>query len=167
MKRIVLMSIVVSLLTAGSVVAHHGYGEYDRNAPPVTLEGTLQRVQWANPHVLFTLETQNKGEYSVEWMALSQLSAKGIKAFTLKAGDHLVVTGSINRNPEKRILTLLTEISRPADGWHWVNPWANPNRASTSSTNKWQRIKHRDTKATEAQSTSVAFVSLCLILSPV
>ena len=132
MKRIVLMSIVVSLLTAGSVIAHHGYAEYDRNAPPVTLEGTLKRVLWANPHVLLTLETQNKGEYSVEWMALSQLSMRGIKAFTLKAGDHLVITGSINRNPEKRILTLLAEISRPSDGWRWTNP----NQANTSSTNK-------------------------------
>jgi hypothetical protein len=131
MKRIVLMSIVVSFLTAGSVLAHHGYAEYDRNAPPVTLEGTLKRVQWANPHVLLTLETQNKGEYTVEWMALSQLSRGGINAFTLKAGDHLVITGSINKNPEKRILTVLREINRPADGWRWAN-W---NGSRTGSTN--------------------------------
>jgi hypothetical protein len=131
MKKIVLMSIVVSLLTAGSVVGHHGYAEYDRTAT-VALEGTLTRVLWANPHVVLTLETQNKGEYSVEWGALSQLSRQGINAVPVRAGDHLVVTGSINRNPEKRILTLVREISRPADGWHWMNP----NRASTSSTNK-------------------------------
>jgi hypothetical protein len=135
MKKIVLMSIVVSLLTAGSVAAHHGYGEYDRNAT-VSLEGTLKRVLWANPHVVLTLETQDKGEYSVEWGPPSQLLRQGIRAIPVRAGDHLVITGSVNRNPEKRILTLLTEISRPADGWHWVNPWGNPNRANTSSTNK-------------------------------
>jgi hypothetical protein len=131
MKRIVVMSIVVSLLTAGSLIAHHGYADYDREAA-VTMEGTLKQVQWVNPHVLLTLETRNKGEYSVEWMALSQLSMRGIKAFTLKAGDHLVITGSVNRNPDKRILTLLREINRPADGWRW----ANSNQANTSSTNR-------------------------------
>ena len=131
MKRIVLMSIMISIFTAGSVIAHHGYGEYDRNAT-VALEGTVKRVVWANPHVVLTLETQSQGEYAIEWGALSQLARQGINAVPMKAGDHLVITGSINKNPEKRILTLLTEISRPADGWRWVNP----NRANASSTNK-------------------------------
>jgi hypothetical protein len=131
MKRIALMSIAVSLLTAGSVIAHHGYADYDRNSS-VALEGTLTRILWANPHVVLTLETQNKGEYSVEWGGLYQLSRQGINAVALKAGDHLVITGSINRNPEKRILTLVREISRPADGWHW----ANGNSTNTSATSK-------------------------------
>src|SRR6266446_2370198 len=99
MKRIVLMSIVISLLTAGSVIGHHGYAEYDRNAT-VTLEGTLTRVLWGNPHVVLTLETQNSGEYSVEWGALYQLSRQGINVVPMRAGDHLVISGSINRNPE-------------------------------------------------------------------
>jgi len=111
--------------------AHHGYAEYDRNAL-VVLEGTVKHVLWANPHVVLTLETQTKGEYSVEWNALFQLSRQGINAVPVKAGDHLIVRGSINRNPEKRILTLVQEISRPADGWHWVNP----NRTNVSSTTK-------------------------------
>jgi len=131
MQRIVLMSIVASLLTAGSVIAHHGYTEYDRNAT-VALEGTIKRVVWANPHVVLTLETQEKGEYSVEWGAVAQLTRQGISAASVRQGDHLIVTGSINRNPDKRILTLLREISRPADGWHW----GNPTSANTSSTNK-------------------------------
>jgi hypothetical protein len=130
MKRIVLISIIVSLVTAGSALGHHGYNEYDRNSA-VTLEGTLQRVLWVNPHVVLTLETQN-GDYAVEWGAVSQLSRQGISAVPMKAGDHLVITGSINRNPEKRILTLLREINRPADGWRWVNP----NNANLSSTKK-------------------------------
>ena len=130
MKRIVLMAIAFSLLTAGSVLAHHGYAEYDRNST-VTLEGNLKSVLWGNPHVVLTLETQNDGTYAVEWNALSQLARQGISAAPWKAGDHLVIRGSINRNPEKRILTLLKEISRPADGWHWVNP-----AASASATSK-------------------------------
>ena len=119
------------LLSAGSMIGHHGYAEYDRNAP-VSLEGTVKHVLWANPHVVVTLETQTKGEYSVEWGAVFQLARTGITAVPVKEGDRLIVTGSINRNPEKRILTIIQEIRRPADGWHWENP----NRTNQSSTTK-------------------------------
>ena len=131
MKLTVLTLLAALLLTTSSMIGHHGYAEYDRNAP-VTLEGTLKQVLWANPHVVLTLETQTKGEYSVEWNALFQLSRQGINAVPVKEGDHLIITGSINRNPERRILTLVQEIRRPADGWSWVNP----NRKNSSSTTK-------------------------------
>jgi len=120
MKRTVFTSMAVLLLSAGSMIGHHGYAEYDRNAP-VTLEGNLKNVLWANPHVELTLETATKGDFSVEWAAVFQLSRSGINSVPVKAGDHLIVTGSINRNPERRILTLVQEIRRPADGWHWEN----------------------------------------------
>jgi hypothetical protein len=112
---------LILLLTAGSIIAHHGYADYDREAA-VSLEGTVKHVLWANPHVVLTLQTQNRGEYAIEWNAASQLARQGIQAAPVKAGDRLLITGSINKNPEKRILTLLREISRPADGWHWENP---------------------------------------------
>src|SRR4029079_17651646 len=129
MKRTVLLSILASLLAVGSAIAHHGYGEYDRSQL-VALEGTLTRVQWANPHVLLMLQT-DRGEYTVEWGSVVQLVRQGIKPVPVRAGDHLIITGSVNKNPEKKILTLLTEISRPADGWRWENP-ARPNSTSTN-----------------------------------
>ena len=121
MKRTAVTSAVAFLLTASLMMGHHSYGDYDRDAA-VTLEGTVKRVLWANPHVVLTLETKTKGAYSVEWAAVSQLSRQGITAAPIKQGDHLIVTGSINRNPEKKILTILQEIRRPADGWLWENP---------------------------------------------
>jgi len=54
MKRTVLLSTLVSLLAVGSAIAHHAYSENDRSQL-VALEGTLMRVQWANPHVLLML----------------------------------------------------------------------------------------------------------------
>ena len=118
--RTILWTSMVTLFTAGLVFGHHGYAEYDRNKP-VTLEGTIQHVLWENPHVVLTLKTERQGEYSIEWRAISQLWRDGITSVPVKEGDHLVVTGFVNRDPEKRILTLVNEISRPADGWHWVN----------------------------------------------
>jgi hypothetical protein len=122
---------IAVLACAAGLWAHHGYAEYDRNAP-VTLEGTIKDVLWANPHVVLKLETGTKGEYSIEWGAVFQLARTGITAVPVKEGDRLIVTGSINRNPGKRILTLVQEMHRPADGWHWENP----NRTNPGPTTK-------------------------------
>ena len=130
MKRTVFTTAVALVLAAGTMFGHHGYSEYDRNAL-VSLEGTVKHVLWANPHVVVTLETQTQGEFSVEWSALFQLSRQGINSVPVKEGDRLIVTGSINRNPEKRILTLVQEIRRPADGWRWVKP--NPTNSSSTA----------------------------------
>jgi hypothetical protein len=109
------------LVAAVSSSAHHGYGDYDKGKA-VRLEGTVQQVLWANPHVIITLLTADSREYRVEWGSVLQLSGTGVKAIPVKEGDDVVVVGSINRNPEKHILTLVRELSRPADGWRWVNP---------------------------------------------
>lgn len=114
---------ILLVMAAGAVLsfAHHGYSEYDRDAT-VSLEGTVESVMWGNPHVLVFLQTEGKGTYRVEWNAIWQLSRSGIQTVPIKQGDRVVVTGSVNRNPEKHILTLVQEISRPSDGWRWVNP---------------------------------------------
>lgn len=118
MRRLALTSVVLALMTVGAM-GHHSYAEYDRTAV-VTLEGTVTRVQWVNPHVLLTLRTTADVEYLVEWMSMTQLARMWrLAAPPLKPGDALVVSGSVNRNPEKKIITILQEIRRPADGWHW------------------------------------------------
>jgi len=112
--------LLLAMLSAVSAFGHHGYGQYNRETA-VSLEGTVQHVLWGNPHVVITLQTENKGEYSVEWGSVYQLVRSGIKAIPVRDGDHLIVTGSLNKDPEKHILTLLREIRRPADGWRWVD----------------------------------------------
>jgi len=126
-KRVCLLSLLMLALPAVSAVAHHSYAEYDRDKT-VTLEGSVKSVSWVNPHVLITLQTENQGDYVVEWGSLSQLTRQGLRLAAVKSGDHLAVSGSINRNPEKHILTLVREIRRPADGWRWAPAWAAPSR---------------------------------------
>ena len=112
---------LVALVAAASALGHHSYGEYDRDTQ-VEMEGTVVHVMWGNPHVLITLQTEDKGEYRVEWGALFQLSRQGIRTAPIKEGDRVIVTGSVNRDPQKHILTLVRGISRPADGWRWADP---------------------------------------------
>jgi hypothetical protein len=119
-RWIVWISSSALLLVLGvgiAAAAHHGYADYDRESV-VSVEGEIARVEWANPHVVLTLQTET-GDYRVEWMAFSRLSREGVRPGELKAGDRIVATGSVNRDPDKRILTLLRTLDRPADGWHW------------------------------------------------
>jgi Family of unknown function (DUF6152) len=118
MRTMVFGWMAVFLVSGGLLRAHHGYSEYDRNAL-VTLDGSVKRVVWENPHIVMTLEMQNQGEYSVEWVSPNQLARQGVASRPVKEGDRLRVVGSVNKNPAKRILTLVREVRRPADGWCW------------------------------------------------
>jgi hypothetical protein len=115
MKRRLLL---LPMLMGAAAFAHHSYGEYNRDQL-VTLEGTVASVLWGNPHVVISLKTEDRGDYSIEWRAISQLSRDGLTSNPIRQGDHLIVKGAVNRNPEKHILTLVKEIRRPSDGWNW------------------------------------------------
>jgi hypothetical protein len=118
MPRVFLLASCLTICAVGSVSGHHSYGEYDRRSV-VTLEGTIQLIRWVNPHVLLTLDT-GSGPYLVEWLSARQLDNE-TSARALNPGDHIVVRGSVNRNPEKKIITLLKDIRRPTDGWAWTD----------------------------------------------
>ena len=101
--------------------AHHSYAQFDR-CHPVALEGDIQNVQWVNPHIVIDLKTVDAKSYRVEWFNLPQLQNAGLGTETLKSGDHVVITGSATRDPQLKLLSLVTEIRRPSDGWSWTRP---------------------------------------------
>jgi hypothetical protein len=63
--------------------------------------------------------------YRVEWFTMQQLTRAGLAKDALRSGDDVVITGSQNRNPELNVMTLLTAIGRPSDGWSWSRPRAD------------------------------------------
>ncbi len=118
MTQTLLAVVVVTVLGAGSAQAHHSYGAYfeDRS---VSIEGTIESIKSANPHVVLTLRTDTSQVYTAEWQNLFQLGYANVTATTLKASDRIIVTGA-PRDPSSHIVTLLKEIRRPADGWRWL-----------------------------------------------
>ena len=117
MKRIVVATIAV-VLTAGAAYGHHSYGAYFEDQT-ITIEGTIENIRFANPHVVLTLRTDEPQVYRLEWQNLIQLRHGNVGSETLKAGDRIVVIGSPPRDSSSHIITLLREISRPSDGWRW------------------------------------------------
>jgi hypothetical protein len=112
------LAALASCLAFGTAHAHHSYAQFDR-CKSVVLEGEITSVAWVNPHIMIKLKTADVPSYHVEWFNLVQLEGAGIAAETLKSGDHVVVTGNAMRDPALKVLSLLTEIRRPSDGWSW------------------------------------------------
>ena len=98
--------------------AHHNYALYDR-CNSVSLEGEIASIEWTNPHVLIDLRTGD-ATYRIEWAALPQLAQAHVSTDALKVGDHVVIIGSVMRDPEQKVMSLVSEIRRPSDGWSYA-----------------------------------------------
>lgn len=111
----------------GTASAHHGYAGYDR-CKSVTITGRIERISWSNPHVVFTVKIDDSVSYLIQWLDPQRLSHMGVSSGSLEVGDRIEVTGSRNNDPKVHIMTLLTAVRRPADGWHWSQPAPIPGR---------------------------------------
>jgi uncharacterized protein DUF6152 len=118
MLRTLLATTLLATIGTASASAHHSYGAYYEDQT-VTIEGTIESIRFANPHVTFTLRTDAGEEYTAEWQNVIQLRHGNVGPTTLNAGDRVIVLASPPRDPSSRKVTLLREIRRPADGWLW------------------------------------------------
>ena len=123
MKRTVFTSTVALLLTCtAGLWAHHSYGMFYATDHRVTLKGQLTKVSFVNPHVMLTIETKNSGTWQAEWTNPDSLTRQGVPQGTVQTGDFLEIEGSPARNPESRVVSAVTKVRRPSDGWSWVHP---------------------------------------------
>ena len=81
--------------------AHHSFSaQYSRDLP-VTVTGTVTKVEWTNPHARFYVQAEENGEL-VEWnfelTTPNILMRRGWRADSLKAGDKITVEGFRARN---------------------------------------------------------------------
>ena len=111
------LALCIALAAAGTLSAHHSYASFERDQT-VTVEGRIDKVSFVNPHVLLTIQSTSE-TYTVEWLAVQALERAGITNAVLKTGDHIVVSGSPKKDPTDHTISLVKEVRRPSDGWHW------------------------------------------------
>jgi hypothetical protein len=105
MKRASLLSIAaagLSLLAGASASAHHSFAaEFDRNMP-ITVTGTVTKVEWANPHARFYVDAKDEAGKTVNWdfelASPNGLMRRGWNRNSMKIGDVVTVTGHRAKN---------------------------------------------------------------------
>ena len=85
----------------------------------VTFSGELERIEWAYPHVLLFVRTEDGTTQELGWLDVRGLAREGIERDTLHVGDQLEVQGGFRPNDISKEPILVSSIRRPSDGWEW------------------------------------------------
>ena len=94
------------LLAPIAALAHHSVDvEFDRNKP-VTLKGSVTRVDWGNPHIWVFMDVKDATgkveNWGVEGGAPNALFRNGWRKDSLKVGDIVTVEGFRGRDGSNR-----------------------------------------------------------------
>ena len=101
MRRTHLALVIGLFLAPYSLAAHHAAStKYDMNKP-ITLKGTVTKVEWQNPHIYYYIDVKDAAgtvtNWAVEGSTPNQLFRQGWRKDTLKPGHTITVEGFMAR----------------------------------------------------------------------
>src|ERR1700685_1420150 len=88
----------LALLAPAAALAHHSFAaEYDAKKP-VTLKGTVSKVEWTNPHARFYIDVKDESgtvtTWNLELASPNVLTRNGWTRHSLNVGDQVTVEGA-------------------------------------------------------------------------
>jgi hypothetical protein len=87
-------ALVSGLMASSPVAAHHSFALFDMTRT-VSLEGTVKKFEWANPHSWITLQVAGAGNSMEEWMielpSAGALAREGWNKNFVKSGEKLIM----------------------------------------------------------------------------
>jgi len=98
-RKLFAVCAAAALIAAGArtASAHHSFAaEFDANAP-VSLHGTITKMEWINPHSWIHMDVKNPDGTVTEWMieggTPNTLFRRGFTREAVKAGMEITVEG--------------------------------------------------------------------------
>jgi len=102
---------------AATALAHHSVGSSFDLQQTVSIDGTVSKVEWFNPHIWIYIMAETEdgttAEFQCEGGSPNSLRRRGWSKDSLKPGDHVIVEGLKARNDP---LSCYTQAVRLADG---------------------------------------------------
>ena len=100
------LATVLLVLIAAPARAHHAFAaEFDAQQP-ITLHGTITRIEWINPHSWFHINVKEPDGKVTEWMieggTPNTLLRRGVDKNTVSTGLEVVVEGYRAKNGTNR-----------------------------------------------------------------
>src|SRR5438046_10276613 len=97
---------ILILATAAPVAAHHAFTSEFDGSKPVTLKGTVTKMEWTNPHAWLHIDVKGSDGKVVAWMieggAPNALLRRGWNKNSVAPGTAVVVQGYRARDGSNR-----------------------------------------------------------------
>jgi hypothetical protein len=102
----------LGLVLAGNrVAAHHAFAAEFDASKPVTLRGTLTKMEWVNPHGWLHIAVKQPDGTVVNWMgetgAPNALLRRGWTKESLPAGIEVVLEGYLAKNGTRKMTAMM------------------------------------------------------------
>jgi len=100
-------AVLAAMLAAGTpVAAHHSFAAEFDGSKPVTLRGTITKMEWTNPHAWLHIDVKGPDGKAVSWMieggAPNALLRRGWNKESVAPGAAVVVQGFRARDGSNR-----------------------------------------------------------------
>jgi hypothetical protein len=104
-KSITVLAGIVCALAAAPAFAHHSFAaEYD-STKPVTLKGSVTKMEWMNPHARFYVDVKDESGAVTNWElelgSPNGLMRRGWTRNSLKPGDSVIIEGYLAKDGSK------------------------------------------------------------------